>query len=267
MGSRRPFALTDDLVVGWNLDVHRGGFLPQFLADGQPSTGPDPSFSQDKPSLLPLRGDFAVSEQLVRSSAVNFDNVLAKIIGPSVAHVEDYNFLRGDGIGKPAGILGCKALVKTAARAASGTILASDIRKVWASVPPACYTRLVWACSKSAEGALLDATGDANGLFGNTSALLRPEPGAAYGLLHRPVCVTSLLPALNTAGDFMALDPSYYLILDGATELDVSADYDFQHRVFNFRFIRYVTGLSWPDGSLTLGDGSAASPFVALGTA
>lgn len=242
---------------------YSGGFAPSWQTDPPtiPASDADPEFGSIKLTIRPLMGTFSVPMKLLQRSAPSFDTLARQIIGAAVAHIEDYAFLNGDGIGKPLGILRSPALIATAARAASGTITLADRLKLWASVLPSSKPRAHILASQSAEEALL--TGVAAGELGEGDG-----ETFAYSLLGRPVHATDKLPALNTAGDLLAVDPRYYLIGDGGIEIASSAHYDFRRGLVWFRAISYVAGAPWPSGPITLTDGSTtASPFVCLGTA
>ncbi len=85
-------------------------------------------------------------------------------------------------------------------------------------------------------------------------------------LLGMPLYVTGALPALNTAGDILLVDPKYYLIGDRQSyELAFSEHFKFQNDQVAWRATVRVDGQPWVNGSITLEDASTTvSPFVAL---
>lgn len=238
---------------------YSGGLSLTWSAESSvPSS--DPAFSQVELIANALTGSFSVPIRLLRHASPAADVLITEIMGAAVALMEDYAFLRGNGVGKPLGILNSPALVTTAARAASGTITLADRLKLWAKLLPSSKPSAVLVASQTAEEQLLTgvAAGDIGAGDGETHA---------YTLLGRPVIPTGCLPALNTLGDLLAIDPRYYLVGDGGTEIAASGHVDFARGLVWFRVVHYVAGLPWPSGPVTLTDASTtASPFVALGT-
>ena len=85
-------------------------------------------------------------------------------------------------------------------------------------------------------------------------------------MLGLPVYVTGALPALNTAGDILLIDPKYYLIGDRqGLEIAFSEHYKFQTGQLSWRLTQRVDGQPWVHNSITLENASTTvSPFVAL---
>jgi HK97 family phage major capsid protein len=85
-------------------------------------------------------------------------------------------------------------------------------------------------------------------------------------ILNLPVYITGALPALGTSGDFMLIDPSYYLIGDRqAMSIAYSEHYAFVTDQAAWRFTSRVDGQPWINASVTLEDAATTvSPFVAL---
>ena len=78
--------------------------------------------------------------------------------------------------------------------------------------------------------------------------------------------VTEKLPALNTAGDILLVDPTYYLIGDrSGVAIAYSEHYKFVNDQGTWRFVKRVDGQPWVNAAITLQDGTrTVSPFVAL---
>jgi HK97 family phage major capsid protein len=84
-----------------------------------------------------------------------------------------------------------------------------------------------------------------------------------------PVYVTGALPALNTAGDILLVDPSYYIIGDRQSiSVAYSEHYKFANDQGTWRVTARVAGQPWVDATITLENASTTvSPFVALAAA
>ncbi len=85
-------------------------------------------------------------------------------------------------------------------------------------------------------------------------------------ILGMPMFVTEKLPALNTAGDILLFDPSYYLIGDRQQiAISFSEHYRFVNDQGTWRVTSRVDGQPWVNNAITLSDASTTvSPFVAL---
>lgn len=237
-----------------------GGFLPRWSPEASPIPESEPAFNAAELGVYPLVGTFGVSAGLLNTVA-NFDSFAIEIMAGAVSAVEEWEFLNGNGIGKPLGIRNSGALLTTAARGGSGAIVKADIHKLWAGLLPSSKPTAVWAAGVGAEQQALVDIG----------AAVTPAPadsGAAYSYLGRPFVTTERCPALNVKGDLVLIDPRYYLIGDGGLEISASSHYDFRNNCWWFRVISMVGGMPWVNTPITLVDGSTqVSPFVALGTA
>src|SRR5207248_1091063 len=122
----------------------------------------------------------------------------------------DYAFLRGNGVGKPAGVLNAAALISVTRSGASAFALADAAGMLARLLPGWDPTHAVWAVNPTVLVKLFQMT-DAEGhvVFINNA---REKPMMV--LFGIPVMVTEKLPALNTVGDVMLLDLQHYLIGD-----------------------------------------------------
>ena len=89
---------------------------------------------------------------------------------------------------------------------------------------------------------------------------------APMTLLGRPVFVSEKLPYLNTEGDVLLIDRSYYSIVNaGGIMIDSSIHYKFVNNQTTWRFTTHSDGKPCLTAPINLVDGtSTISPFVAL---
>ena len=86
-------------------------------------------------------------------------------------------------------------------------------------------------------------------------------------LLGYPLYIVGALPALNTAGDILLVDPSYYLIGDHFSGVNIafSEHYRFVNDQLAWRVTKRVDGQPLVDNKITIEDAATTvSPFVAL---
>jgi HK97 family phage major capsid protein len=263
----------DAATVPTGGSAHYGGVKMDWTAELANKPETEPTFKQARLIAHELAGYCAVSRTTLLKSPVSIDALLFQLFGESAAREEDRSFFRGNTSGRPFGVHFHPSLVATAARGSASVITFANATSVWTRIPPAYRGNAVWVVSQAAESAVYTMTGAANGVFYPSGVYLNstttPNAGAGASgvmLYMRPVLVSSMLPALNTLGDFGCYDFSQYLIGDpGIMEIATSEHFLFRQNQIAFRLINYVGGMPWPNTALTLDDGSTTvSPFVAL---
>jgi len=208
-------------------------------------------------------GAFAyVSNRLLSASSANVDAELKRLFADAIAWYLDYNFLRGDGAGKPLGILNAPALV-TVTRSGASAFTVADAGGMVARLLPSSIGKAVWLMNPTVIPKLL-ALGT-NYVSTWQSDL---QAGLAGRLFGMPIIFTEKLPTLGTKGDVILADLSYYAVLmPGEAEIAVSEHYRFIYDQTTFRANIWVDGEPLVQSAATLADGSTTvSPFVALST-
>lgn len=236
-----------------------GGFSPRWDAEGTTTTETDPTFAGVKLVARELRGGFSVPMTMLRWSPNLLSVAVRKTMAGAIADMEDAAFLTGAIAGRPLGITTSPALVTTAARAGAAGITFADIRSVWARVLPSSKGRAIGIVSAGAESALLDAAASANSAV--VASNLNP--------LNREHVTTLNLPALNSLGDYLAADLTYFVVGDDprlSMEITASEHVSFRGGQVAIRLVHRVAGMPWVNAPLTVGS-TTYSPFVALGTA
>jgi HK97 family phage major capsid protein len=247
-----------------------GGVVANWTEENVEKTGTEPAFKQVDLTAWELTLICNTSNTLVQDSGLALDAVLTSLFGMAIAWHEDYTFIRGDGVGKPLGMLNSAASLGLT-RATSNSIRFADIANMAGRLLAPSMSRSIWLVSQTALPQLLQLQG-ANGdvVFipnysgpPGQSGLSQTMPGT---LLGRPIIVTEKLPALGTAGDIMLVDPSMYLIGDRMEmALEASPHARFARNQTQWRAIKRVDGQPWLTAAPTLADGSTTvSPFVYL---
>lgn len=265
------FPQLDASTVPTGGSAHFGGVLMKWGGETDLKGATEPVFKQGKLTAHELSGYCPVSRMLLMHSPISLDGFLFKIFGESAAREEDRAFFRGNVPTRPEGILAHASLVATAARGSATAISFANATAVWTRIPPEMRANAVWVASQSAEATVLQMAGVTNGVFVQNSIVINSNAPINAGppgvnLFNRPVLISSLMPALNTLGDFGCYDLSQYLIGDPQLmEMATSEHYLFRNNQVAFRLVEYVAGAPWPASALTLDDGTTTvSPFVAL---
>jgi len=248
-----------------------GGMTLQWTGEGADINDTDAKVRMAKMTAHELTGSTQVTRALLMKSPASLGTLIPSLFAGAAAWYEDYAFLRGNGVGKPLGVMLAPCRVQTAARGSASAITFANARSVWVRVHEGSRGSGVWLASQLAESAVLDMTGTANSVFVPSGYTISNGSAAGqainYAILARPVMITAKLPNINVDGDFGYYDFTKYLVGDpGVMEIATSDHYKFGNNRITFRIVSYVGGMPWLNNALTLEDGSTTvSPFVSLG--
>lgn len=245
-----------------------GGIRAYWENEASDPTASKPKLGRFELNLEKLMGLCYATDELLEDSTA-----LGQIIEQGFA--EEFGFklddaiIRGDGAGKPLGILNSDALVSVSEEAAqeADTIVAYNIINMWAQMWARSRQNAIWAINQDIEPELYSMT-----LEGGTAStpIYMPAGGLSenpYGrLMGRPVVPIEQASTLGDQGDIMLIDPTQYLLIDkGDMQSAVSVHVRFIYAENTFRFIYRVNGQPLWDTALTPYKGANdLSPFVTL---
>ena len=241
-----------------------GGIVARWTEEGGTINETEPLFRQVELTARELSGYSRVSNSLVADSAIGLEQLLLTLFGRAIAWHEDHAFLRGDGVGKPLGILNSGALVSVSRSAANAFALADASAMLARLLPGWSTATTVWAMHPTVAGKLFQMT--ASGAGSSNIYLDNARTKPAMVLFGIPVVVTEKLPALNSAGDVVLADLRHYLIGDRRqVEIAYSEHVAFTSNQGAWRFVARVDGQPWLRAPITLADASSTlSPFITL---
>ena len=175
---------------------------------------------------------------------------------------EEHALIKGDGVGKPKGVLQSTALVEVT-RNTSTDFKFADVSAMLANSNLESLGNYLWVINQSVFPKLFgmaDSVGNSIFIQGNV------VKGIATTLGGVPVRFTGKTPVLGTKGDVMLLDFSNYIIKDGSGPfIDISKEVLFLNNKTAIKLTWNVDGQGWLDAPITLEDGTTqVSPFVAL---
>ena len=219
------------------IDIHWEGDEGDLIQESQPK------FGRITLKVGKMIGLCPVSDDLLSDSAINLANFLVGIFGEAVAYEEDKEFLIGDGIKKPLGILNGGVFL---ARDTAGKILFEDIIAMDENLPAWADTGAVWMTTKKGVGQLRRMRADAITAGDEAGALLF-QPSMVAGtpsvLSGKPILVTDKLPAVGTKGDIILGNLSAYYIGDKGGLAIASSIHDrFRYDETTLRIIKRVDG-------------------------
>ncbi len=238
-----------------------GGVRTYYTEENADITESQPYFKSVELKARELAGYTEVPNGLLRDSPISLEAFLQGpgSFGGALAWQEDYDSLRGNGAGRPQGILGADATIDISRDTASKFKFVDAVtmasRMILSGNP-------IWVMSQSVMPEMYQMIdGASNYIWHPNAATGKPDT-----LLGYPIYWTEKLPALGTAGDVMLIDYAWYLWGDRqAMVMDVSREHKFQSNQTAFRVVEAIDGQPWLDAAITLADGSTTvSPFVAL---
>lgn len=247
-----------------------GGVRLYYKDEATSLTDSTPNFREMTLTAHKLTGLMYSSEEMLADSAVALEDYLMGELGfpGAFAWRADFDYLRGDGVGKPEGILEADCLITTGgASGNAGRVAANDIQyeDLAAMLQRALPTaNCIWVASQSTMAELLTMNGPSGNpsyLWGNSTS------GIPNTLLGRPIFFTDKLPALGSTGDIMLIDPSYYIIGDRqALTIEMSIHNKFELEQATWRATMRHDGQMWLNAPITHQDTTTqVSPAVALG--
>ncbi len=249
-----------------------GGITVYRAGEGEQVAASNPELSNVSLKLGKVTGLCYVSDELIEDSPISMEPVLHRLFAAAIAFTEDADFLAGDGVGKPEGVLNADALIavdKESGQSAD-TITWNNVKAMWARLHPACKKNAVWVASPDTAPQLM-AMSQSVGTTGGVAVYLPGNMAAEAPfttLMGRPVIESEKVPVLGEKGDIGLYDFSQYLVghrsgplVRMATSLHVRFDYG----ETAFRFTLRNDGRSWWKAPLTPRNGGATlSPFVTL---
>lgn len=166
--------------------------------------------------------------------------------------------IRGDGVGKPLGIMNSGSLVTISKEISQNadSVVGANISKMWARLYAPLRRNAVWLINQDIEPQLdFLAFPDSNSGF--PVPLYVPVGGLSASpfstLKGRPVIPVEAASTLGDVGDIMLVDLSQYMTVTKGTEIrtDVSIHLYFDQDITAFRFVFRITGQPMWKNTLT----------------
>lgn len=225
------------------------GIELHWLEEGALKVESQPKFGKLTLKVKDLIGLIPVSDSLLADSAINLANFLVALFGEAIAYEEDKQFLTGNGMGKPLGIIegGCNDVKRVTAN----KIKYIDLKKMMTALPAWADAGAIWITTKAGLEELLNIkSGVYNGTaIDETEGFPLLLPGFSLGagvppsMLGYPIVLTDKLPVVGTKGDILLANLKFYWIGDrGALAVASSIHDRFRYNETVFRFVKRVDG-------------------------
>ncbi|MBO8169969.1 MAG: phage major capsid protein [Thermoanaerobacteraceae bacterium] len=238
-----------------------GGVEVYWIAEG--GEKPETDGNLEVISLEPqeVAAHTTVTDKLLRNwqAASSF---ISGLLRQAIIAAEDMAFLRGDGVGKPLGVLNLPGKISVK-RDTSAKVKYIDIVNMMAKMLPESLDNAVWVANQSVLPEIMTMT-DENGNY----IFIRGDAtrGVSDTLAGIPIRWTGKTPTLGNEGDLQLVDFSYYLIKDGSGPFIAASEHVyFKNNKTVIKAFWNVDGQGWVKEPLILEDGSTkVSPYVVL---
>ena len=222
----------------------------------------EPEFAMIRLVARALAGRTDLPNTLIEDSFTTIPALVMSLWRQAVPWIEESVFIRGDGVGKPRGILESPARVNVSRETAS-EFNVPDIFNMISHLLPGSLGRAVFMYNPEAIAQIGTLTnGDVQVWMPN---LATGMPSTIAGI---PAIANEHMSALGTTGDFALVDWMYYLIADRqALSMAASPHQRFSNNITVLRGIERLDGRAWLDEPITPAQGSTGyqmSPFVVL---
>ncbi|MGF1582372.1 MAG: phage major capsid protein [Gemmataceae bacterium] len=241
-----------------------GGIFARWTEEGGTITETNPKFKQVELKAHEISGYTQASNTLLMDNALGLETLLKTLFAKALSHHKDYAFLRGNGVGKPLGMLNSNALI-TVSRSAASAFGIEDVANMFSRLLPGWTTQsTVWVIHPTVVAKLLTMVGSSLG--GDLIFIERVQDKPRMVIFGIPVEISEKVPGLNNLGDVMLLDCQHYLV--GSTqkiEIAFSEHVAFLTNEGTWRFVERCDGQPWVSSEITLADTSSTlSPFITL---
>jgi HK97 family phage major capsid protein len=236
-----------------------GGVSVTWTGEGQTMTETDASLKEIKLTPNEVTAYITVTNKLLRNWQAA-GPVLQSLMRGAVTAAEDYQFLRGNGVSKPQGIIGSGAEIAYN-RAGASAIAYADVVGMLARARS--LAGLTWIASGTTIPQLANIRDTGN----NNLFIMNASVGVPSTLMGIPLIFNERSPALGAKGDLILADLSYYLIKDGSGPfVEASEHVRFTSNKTVIKIVWNVDGKLWLNAPIPL-EGSSSntvSPVVTL---
>lgn len=235
-----------------------GGVTVQWIGEG--AIKPDTSAKIRQVTLMPqeVSGTVKFTDKLLRNWGAA-GPLLTKLIRGAITAAEDVAFLKGNGVGKPLGVLNSAAAI-TVNRAVGNQISYTDCL----AMEEALFgdgAGAFWVTSKRGRTQLRQLKNPAGYFIWQENAKVDELPL----LLGHPVVISDRVPQLGSVGDLMLIDGEKYVIKDGSGPFVAFSEHVyFTTNETVMKCFWNVDGQPWIKAPFVTENGDTQSGFVIL---
>lgn len=264
--SSNGLTLPIDATTPWQSS---GGVLGGWVGEGGTITGSKPKLAGVEVKTHKLAALVPMTDELLEDVPAMTRWLMTKVPEKFDSSLNDA-IVNGNGVAKPMGLLSsaCKVTVDAVSGQGAGTVVATNIAKMWGRLYGKLRPRAVWLINQDVEPQLqlltMPGTSPAYPVYLPPGGFSASPYATLYG---RPVIAVEACQAVGTEGDIILTDLTQYLTVlkAGGMRSDVSIHLYFDSDQTAFRFIMRVGGQSYWAAAITRQNGSnTLSPIVTL---
>jgi len=240
-----------------------GGIKMSWLGEGDLKPEQDADLILVVLEPVEVGGHVVITDRLLRNDSGAASIFFDKVFREAIFDEEDFQFLCGDGVGKPLGILNSDCRIEVA-RDTSSTFKFADIAAMISKFYVTNWNKGLWVINLSVLPDLVQMADTAGHLIYTGGNIEKRLPPSILGI---PVRFTGRTPTLGLAGDVMLCNFEYYLIKNGSGPFVAASEHVyFTKNKTVVKAFYNVDGQPWLNNPLILRDGvTEVSPFVVLG--
>lgn len=248
-----------------------GGVQAYWIAEGADITTSKPAFENMRLEPQELAALVPVTEKMLNKSPYAMGQYVDRMGRAAITHRVHDAIIRGDGVGKPQGLLNSGALITVAKETsqAADTLLEKNIAKMKARRVASVASQYVWLINIEAESELdtLSTTvrnaANSENVGGYSSRMYNGDRNTLGGL---PIVWCDHCSALGDVGDvILAHLPSYAVGLRRAgVKAAQSMHLYFDSAQMAFRFMFDIDGQTWLPTAITPAKGATKSTVITL---
>lgn len=243
-----------------------GGVTVDWIEEGEAKPETDAKIRQITLSPHEAAAHVTLTDKLLRNWQAS-GPLMQRLLRNAIFQAEDLAFLRGDGVGKPKGLIDSAAAFAVQ-RATAGEVTVADLHAMVARII-ATGGSPVWIANRAVMPKLLalQDTSGGTGTGGGGAFIWQRDlsTGVINQLLGFPIIWNQRSPALGSRGDLALVDGSHYLIKDGSGPFVASSEHvKFLNNKTVIKIFWNVDGSPWLTEPFKGEDGFETSPFVVL---
>lgn len=235
-----------------------GGVQGYWINEADQITKSKPKFRNLRLEPQELAVLIYVTDKNLRNSTTSLQTYLQRAAADEINFMAADAIVRGDGVGKPQGLLNAGSLVSVAKETsqAAGTFQQENISKMWQRLHPRARKGAVWLMNPDVEPTLdtlntvvKNVAGTEN-VGGYANKVYDAEKGTIKG---RPIKFIEQCETLGTKGDVILWAPLWYAtgVRSGGIQEAMSMHVRFEYAESAFRFMFGLDGQPWLADALT----------------
>lgn len=259
----RPRAMTQPIPFGnieipaidynqtWveGVDPLLGGLAMYWTGEGAQDTQSEPEFRQIELRSNEATTSVPVSNKLLDNNAIGLESLLMRLFTAAAAYTEDYAYIRGDGVGKPLGVLNANATLESDVTSGGPTV--AELAAMYVRLDPECVDTAIWLVHPLLYEDIIALNADSD----SAVTFLPDMQGRITAMLFGiPMYRSKVMPNTYANGGLALIDFNKYIIgQDLQLEIAMSEHADFRRRRTMWRATIRTDGQPMLNASIPIG--------------